>query len=189
MGGTVLFHATLRYEMQLLDELPIYYVILTAFWCFWERASKPGCYASFLLPGLLATGAAVISAGLLGTPQQSQLHQILRGIMTCNFTVCFVYVFWAAANASREHRERTGRDCVQKLFSLAFLVFVVAIVAWFVDNTLCDSLQSLPIYPNLHATLWHIGSASGMYLLFLAMLVQRQSVAGTDCAVVYLGRV
>eukprot|EP00929_Paragymnodinium_shiwhaense_P118686 TRINITY_DN90602_c0_g1_i1.p2 TRINITY_DN90602_c0_g1~~TRINITY_DN90602_c0_g1_i1.p2 ORF type:complete len:186 (+),score=29.55 TRINITY_DN90602_c0_g1_i1:500-1057(+) len=174
--------------MQLLDELPILYVILTAFWCLWERASPAGQYG-FVLPLILTFAAIVLSAILLATSQQSQLHQVARGVMTCTFTVCFVYVFWASATLSTEHGERSKSDAVRKIFSTAFLVFVAAIISWFVDNTLCDSLQRLPIYPNLHATVWHIGSASGMYLLFVALLLHRQSVLGIDCRVVHLGGV
>merc|ERR1712216_286102 len=35
--ATVLFHATLRYQMQLLDEMAIWYLILQGAWCLYER--------------------------------------------------------------------------------------------------------------------------------------------------------
>mmetsp|Transcript_170437 Transcript_170437/g.541444 ORF Transcript_170437/g.541444 Transcript_170437/m.541444 type:complete len:91 (-) Transcript_170437:1-273(-) len=76
---------------------------------------------------------------------------------------------------------------MQDLFSRAFLWFVIAIVSWLVDNTACEVLQSLRWYPNLHAWGWHCGTVGGLYLMFLALLVQRQEIRGATCEVCYIG--
>jgi dihydroceramidase len=39
--GSVLFHATLQYKMQLLNELPIYYLTLVSCWMLYERDAVP----------------------------------------------------------------------------------------------------------------------------------------------------
>lgn len=178
--GTVLFHATLRYPMQLLDEIPIYYLILLGAWGFYERGPEPVCSAC--LPASLVAWAALVTCVLQATAQHDPVHQVFRGLMTCSFSVCFVYIFWAGARAARDNL------LMSSLWHNAFLAFLVAIVSWIADNTACDALQSLRWYPNLHAWGWHCGSGGAMYLMFLALLVQRQEVRGIDCEVQYVWR-
>lgn len=176
--GTVLFHATLRYSMQLLDELPIFYLILTAAWALYERGERP---RHRWLPWLLVAWASSFTFGLLATQQKTLLHEVCRGTMVCTFSVCFIFIFWAAAKACGEHQQRTGSAMMHDLFSSSFLWFLVSMVSWIVDNTACDVLQRQRAYLNFHAWGWHCGSVGGMYYMFLAVLVQRQGVVGVRC--------
>lgn len=183
--GTVLFHATLRYSMQLLDELPIYYLILLGVWGMHERGAEPvhGSKLAALLSGWAMLATIILQA----TPKDDPVHQAIRGIMTCSFSASFVYIFWAAARACSEHKQLTGKNDMRQLFSRAFWWFVIAIVCWLVDNTVCDVLQSFRWYPNLHAWGWHCGTVGGLYLLFLALFVQRLGTAGVACKVERIG--
>lgn len=176
--GTILFHGSLRYRMQLLDELPMYYLILLAAWGLYERELHPK--HGVWLPAILIAWAFLISCVLQTTPKHSEVHHAFRGLMTCSFSVCFVYIFWAAATVAK------GSELMQSFFSNGFLAFVIAIVCWLADNTICDVLQSFRWYPNLHAWGWHLGTSIGLYMMFLAILVHRQQVAGNNVREVYL---
>ena len=56
-----------------------------------------------------------------------------------------------------------GSDLVSsRLLARLFLWFLFAIVSWLTDNIACAPLQALPVYPQLHALGWHLGTATGL---------------------------
>lgn len=199
--GSMLFHATLRYDMQLLDELPLFAIALSAAYCFYfrepvqilpvsaastvaQRPATTGGQSGAWRQGLLTFGCVMWLATTLTlffTPRESAVHVITRGAMSICFAVMLVYVFSAAAAISKEIQDalaaRGPRLAVAKgptelkagdvraLFAAAFLFFVGSVVTWIVDNFFCSLLRGLPIYPQLHAFGWHLGSAVATWCL------------------------
>jgi hypothetical protein len=115
--GTVAFHACLRYWAQLVDELPIYYVMLSG--CAMlrriERSVAPDGAAAvqtaararqtFATQNLLVLlWALLVTAGLFVTlvlhGRESVPHQLFRGIMSCSFSVFFVALFYGTARCA-----------------------------------------------------------------------------------------
>ena len=174
--GSTLFHASLLYPMQLLDELPIYWLMLSSSHALFHREDEQDAKHAFVSPGTSAAILCSVGGGLsfilLSTDQASHVHNIARGGMSTTFAIALVYLFYAASLASHETASRLlaaagTRDnksdegewvkCTQapvRIFSYAFFLFVSAIICWLLDNFCCPLLLQLPgslPYPHLHA--------------------------------------
>lgn len=174
--GSTLFHGTLQYSMQLLDELPMLYLVVTASWGLYERNDLEGSMKGKLRAAFIFFVCAVSSALIAFTDKDDPLHDAGRLIMIVSFSISLVYVFYGASIAIGEHQELIGKDeynSMAELFSYGFLTMVVALISWIVDNMMCDALYSLPIYPQLHAFGWHFGTAAAVYFMILALYVHR----------------
>lgn len=158
--GTILFHSSLRYKAQLLDEIPMYYLMV----CIFLELSKIGKNIYVLY--LSWIWATLLSISLFIIPRDNFNHEIMRAIMSCSFTATFVWVFYIISyKISLIHNDQF-KNQVQYLFKISFIHFVIAEISWLLDNGLCPLLRTLPIYINLHSV-WHICSSIGMYGLWL----------------------
>jgi len=169
--GTVLFHATLRYWCQLLDELPIYYLILLIMLELSNRESR-------IIRTLTTAWALLVSFLLFYVPQSHPYHEYVRGAMSCTFCLCFVYTFYKISSRASELVDGTQlKKQVQRLFHFSFTFFVIAEISWLIDNSQCQHLRSsmLPFYPHLHAV-WHLFAASGIYGLWLCVVALKWAV-------------
>ncbi|CAE8609471.1 unnamed protein product, partial [Polarella glacialis] len=83
--GSICFHASLRYSMQLLDELPMLWYVLVCTVSFLRRLRG---WRSLELPA--AAVALTLTTGILLTEQHSTVHEVFRGLMSCTFSVCLV---------------------------------------------------------------------------------------------------
>lgn len=174
--GSTLFHATLQYEMQLLDELPMLYLILAASWSLYERNDLSGSMGGKIRAALLLVISIACTILTTCTSKETQAHTAGRTLMVISFSTCFAYVFYAASTASGEHQLLLGKDArnpMSEMFSTGFLCIMFALMSWIIDNMTCDFLYSLPVYPQLHAIGWHFGTAFGVYFMFLAVYIQR----------------
>jgi dihydroceramidase len=166
--GTVLFHGSLQYKAQLIDELPIYYVILAGNFMLWYRGRKGDRTSAYCL----CLWAGGLSAILLFTNRTNYLHTVGRGIMSCSFSLMFGYIFSAAAAALNEIASVKNQGCAQSgkdLFHLAFFEFVAAIFCWIFDNSACAIVQRNPFYPITAHALWHLLTSIGLYKMFLVL--------------------
>jgi hypothetical protein len=105
--GTILFHATLRYTAQLLDELPILYVMVSGNYMLLARARRAG------IPWLgwtLAAWALAITVGILGSPQHTIFHEAARGTMSVTFGVMFVHIFAGVSSTLISLRKRAEEE-------------------------------------------------------------------------------
>jgi len=167
--GSMLFHASLRYTMQLCDELPMFWFVTLASASYLRRLR-----GVHIVNYVVAFGVAV-TASILFTRQHSMAHEISRGVMTCTFSVCIVVMAWGStAIVARMKRELTGKlrgilTQSERIHSIGFVLFVAAIGCWLCDNYFCPSLQQLPLklpYPHLHMW-WHILTAGALYCLLV----------------------
>ena len=189
--GSTLFHASLQYWLQLYDELPMLYFIVTAAWILWQRKIKsPTAFAKSVAYFLVAFSVALT---FLSTQydQHDYVHQSGRGIATVVFCTSLIYVFVSASIAVSEVEKTGGKTQAQEMshvFKLAFVSIVCALVSWISDNLFCSRLQNLPYsipYINLHAYGWHVGTALAVYFLIVACTIQRCVVLGIDAEVTY----
>lgn len=178
--GSVIFHGTLRYRAQLLDELPLYAMAVLAAAALRQRAKRaPGIQPA------VACWAATLASVILFSPRASWIHELFRGIMTVTFSIAFIFIFTAGSVAGDEiDTQRGGGDDGAVLFRNTFVLFVGAIISWVLDIVACHELQALPIYPNLHAFGWHVGTCLGLLQLFCLMLLHQHTVRdGRDATV------
>ena len=164
------------------------YFILNSAWIMYQRktvnASATGVYIAYFL----VMFSVVLTCVITQTPQTSLIHVVCRGVGTVTFAVCLIYTFVSASLAIVEIEEAHPSQARQmsRIFTLAFASIVGALVSWITDNLFCARLQALPVYINLHAYGWHVGTGMAVYFLIVACTVQRCVILGINCEVAYL---
>jgi dihydroceramidase len=160
--GSIAFHATLRFEFQMLDELPMLYLVTLMAYLVME----PGPAVRFgrWLPAALVTYAVVATMSATLTRGQFQffVFQITFGVLEL---YCLVRVYLL----SREPENRR----IRPIFRFGVALYVAAIGLWFVDVRFCPVMSlGWPVVglpnPQLHAW-WHVLVSSGFYMLLLVV--------------------
>lgn len=162
--GSTLFHATLQYEHQLLDEVPMLcYIVHTV-----SLLSRP----DMSCPLWIKVGSLSLSVLLFATPRDAAIHEMGRMVLVLCFSSCFVWLAYSLAPvcaqldagttavADSEHGNKSFP--FTRLGQWASLVLLLSVFAWLSDNLACEALHRLPFglpYLQLHAVGWHIGIA------------------------------
>ena len=156
--GSALFHATLKYELQMLDELPMVYLALVMVFTLLEI--QPGSRYGRRLPIALASYGALVTLVCAFARGRFQFwfFQMSFGLIEM-FALYRVYLLYKASESAR----------VRRLFRFGMGAYVLAVELWFVDIAFCGfvsrTLPSIGIpNPELHAV-WHVLVSFGFYLL------------------------
>lgn len=163
--GSWNFHMTLRYHMQLFDELPmlwgslmLVYVLITHLYEVFE--DKRSWHNFYLMSGLISYGA--ISTAIYLHFKTPILFQASYGILVAFMVyldVCIV----------------KSKPCCVGIFYAAVGCYHGGFALWLVDNFCCDLLRELRAYvlpvlitplTQLHAH-WHCLAGLGAYLHIL----------------------
>lgn len=180
-SGSWLFHMTLKYSFQLLDELPMLYG--TAFQIYnlftiWEAKT------SNMTRYLLITGLVLYSAIVTFVYVQvvdPTFHQVAYGLMVATVVIrCATYFHIQMANdfhgmASKSNFPSLNVKSLRKqswpLLFLSGWAFGVGFFAWNIDNIYCSDLRvikdriGLPgaLALELHGTIWHTFTCYACY--------------------------
>jgi len=159
--GSAAFHGTLRYTMQLTDEIPLYCVILLTVYALLHRHAMAPAWQL----GVTWASILVVAGPLLLTPRHSAPHEFSRGFMTYAFSAAMILMFVLVGRAGKEiTQELRGRGMAEaeaafgRMADQSFLFMVGGELLWITDIFACASLRSLPYglpYPHLHAFGWH----------------------------------
>lgn len=169
--GSIAFHATLRFELQLLDELPMLYSALILVYILMENQAKPRFGIWFPLAlvahGVLVTALTAFTRG----PLQFYLFHASFGSLE----------FFALYRVFRLYRRSQSR-AARRLFVFGMFAYASALVCWFTDLRACHFLSvTLPSFgvpnPQLHA-IWHLLVSAGLYLLVVLIAHERLLVLG-----------
>ncbi len=156
--GSIAFHGTLRFELQMLDELPMLYLVTWLVWLLVENRPnrRLGGWFPAALVGyvLLATAGATLNRG----GAQFLAFHVSFGALEI---FCLGRVSWLALRP--ENRE------VRAQFALGLAAYATGIAVWFVDLKACHWVSiTLPAdgipNPQLHAW-WHLLVSLGFFLL------------------------
>ena len=151
--GSAAFHATLQYEHQLFDELPMIMYIVNTVALLSSR--------DVACPRVLWLCGAALSVLLLGTDREHVAHKSGRVIMVLGFSGCFIWLASSLASVCATLDERAAGGYVfTRRYQYAALAVLLAIISWVLDNLGCQALHNLPFglpYPQLHALMWHTG--------------------------------
>lgn len=153
--GSVLFHGTLRFEMQMMDELPMLWCAL----CMFYNLAQPLMTSTrrrTLAIALIVWGLAV-TIGMIATRTTIEFE-----LFVSNFLLAEALGFAAAVPLYRRHLHANARRWFWRGVSLHALGGVM----WLIDVFFCETLLSLPLYPPFHAC-WHVLTGSGLYVLFV----------------------
>lgn len=180
--GSVLFHASLKHETQMCDELPMLYAVFTTLYIVLDdkmrEGRRQGLAIFLVLWSIVTSGATVFAAGNL----QFFLFHLSFGSAEF-FSLYKVYCIYRKHQMVR-HGKAGSDDAsaltlarlakvesdVGKLFTWGMLSYVIGLLSWIVDLKNCwllqvwwPSVSGLP-NPQLHAW-WHIFVSLGFYYL------------------------
>jgi dihydroceramidase len=164
--GSIAFHGTLRFELQMLDELPMLYLVTWLVWLLVETGPRRrlGSWFPAALLGyvVLATAGATLNRG----DAQFLAFHVSFGALEI---FCLGRVTWIALHP--ENRSVRGA------FALGLAAYVVGIAVWFVDLKACHWVSvTLPAHgipnPQLHAW-WHVLVSLGFFLLLSVVSFDR----------------
>lgn len=173
--GSWLFHMTLSYEAQLLDELPMIYATCILIWITLETREKPRF--GLALPLLLATTAIAITVAYV-VNKNPILHQVAYGALTAVLVFRAGYLFQCT-------RDPKAKALIRNLLSQSILFYGLGFLLWNVDNQFCPQIRairaSLPssvawIF-QLHAW-WHVFTGLGGYTYIAHMQYVRKVMLG-----------
>jgi dihydroceramidase len=169
--GSVAFHATLRFEFQLLDELPMLYLVTWMAYLLVETG--PSRRLGSWFPALLVTYVVIATLSdtlTRGRVQFALFHLTFGSLELC----CLMRVAWLAL--------RPENGGVRRIFWLGLGCYGLGLAAWFVDLKACPlvsvRLPSLGIAnPQLHAW-WHLLVSVGFFLLLRVVAADRSRRLG-----------
>ncbi len=162
-AGSVAFHATLRFGLQMMDELPMLYLVLLMVYVLVEDGPRPrlGTWFPAVLFGcaLFLTGLTVLNRGRL----QFILFQLGFGSLEL-YSLVRVWLL----------QRRSTNPTLRRIYRIGMASYAGAVVAWFIDLKACPWLHP---NPQLHAA-WHLGVSVGFYLLLIVIAMHRLETLG-----------
>jgi dihydroceramidase len=169
--GSIAFHATMRFEHQMMDELPMLYLASVIAYILIEN--RPQRRFGAWLPLALAVYAAVATALTAGMRGKLQFYLFHASFVTLElFALVGTYLI------HRRSQDAMGR----RIFRFGMSSYLIAIIAWRSDTVFCSTLnQTLPAMglpnPQLHAW-WHVLVSIGFYTLLLVIAHHRLRTLG-----------
>ncbi|WP_395819397.1 ceramidase [Archangium minus] len=169
--GSIAFHATLLFQHQMLDELPMLYLALLMVYILVENRPE----RRFGIGFPLALFAYAVLSTYLSAFTRGRLQFFL-------FQASFATLeFFALARVYLIHR-RSQDVMARRIFQLGIGAYAFAIVLWLSDIQFCSTLnETLPSYgipnPQFHAW-WHFFVSCGFYALLIVIAHDRLKTLG-----------
>jgi dihydroceramidase len=169
--GSVAFHATLRFELQMLDELPMLWLALVMLYALLE--DRPARRYGLWFPALLVAAGVVVS--LLTALSRGRVEFLVFQVSFTSTEFYGLYRVWRIHRRSHDRR-------VHRLFRSGMAFYALAVASWIVDMRLCSlvsrTLPALGLFnPQLHAV-WHVLVSFGFYSLVVLIALDRCDVLG-----------
>ncbi|KAJ9086619.1 hypothetical protein DSO57_1001901 [Entomophthora muscae] len=161
--GSMLFHMTLKYHMQMLDELPMLWAsALIISLCLEFHYKKlpawvsPSLYAFTVLATLVTTFAS---------------GSVQVGVFRVTFDILGIV---SSVIGVMSFSRLPAKSPMRGIGRLGAGVILLATLCWLVDIHRCKELSGLYINPQLHAV-WHILVAFGVYHIMLLYVYLHKS--------------
>ncbi|KAJ7492319.1 ceramidase [Mycena latifolia] len=171
--GSFWFHATLQFQAQLADELPMIYVTSTTLWLLFDHES--GFTFKSTRTRLLTVATVIFNVLFTWSyyiNRNPVYHQVVFGILLFSITFRIYYLLAVSSVGKRVPADK--RRAISRLFGLGVAQFVFAFILWNLDNIFCDTLTrwkvsvSWPLAFLLEGhSWWHV--ASGTYFKFIGI--------------------
>ncbi|KAF7347570.1 hypothetical protein MVEN_01513500 [Mycena venus] len=173
--GSFWFHATLQFQAQLADELPMIYVTTTTLWLLFDHDSG----FNFKSPRTrLLTVAAVVFNTLFTWSyyinRNPVYHQVVFGGLL--FSIAFRIYYLLTLSPVGQRVPKDKRRVIATLFGSGVAQFTFAFVLWNLDNIFCDTLTRWKVNVGWPLAFlleghswWHVFTASGTYFKFIGI--------------------
>eukprot|EP01084_Bolivina_argentea_P157382 274273_1 len=166
--GSTSFHATLRYDNQLFDEIPMQYYVST-YVIYSYFSYKPSTKLHYVSYCIITSLISIISTIIIYNTKRNEFyhyisHCVLMGTFGLFMAICLIMGLLLY------------NKCENKIVGVyskwSAMSAIIGCAFWQFDNIFCDYLQHLPFnfpYPHFHV-IWHIGSALSCHYYFLTMV-------------------
>ncbi|CAG8762351.1 12175_t:CDS:2, partial [Ambispora leptoticha] len=157
--GSFMFHATLTYHMQALDEVPMFLCAITLLHPLLEiNYGRQGPWLTTILTSIAITFSLL--ATIVRGSAQFVTFQISFGLLELSSIYLMTRIY---------NRMKSTHPAIKTLFRRGLGSYLIAILLWLTDLQLCKYLDGgekslLPFNPQLHS-LWHALASLGLYLL------------------------
>ena len=183
--GSTLFHMTLNYEMQLLDEIPMIYGTAAIGYLLIE-IRKPAGQHNYKVAGALVSYCLAFTVVYLCF-KNPLIHEAMFLVLALSL---IAYGLKMNLQNPKSHSRKLKSV---KIFCCGIFCYFLGGLAWNLDNHICPQLTRLrehvlpqPLRPfsQLHAW-WHFFSGYGTYLVIVAFVGYRLNVLQRDYDVEY----
>lgn len=194
--GSWLFHMTLQYHYQLLDELPMIYATCIPTWSILcetqETLTKKGHSSPLsrqFAVGLAISVVVTLLSWIYLVFKIPEIHQTVYGFITVSVVVM------SGILTHKFVKDPVAKKSLYQCMSIGIVTFLLGFVSWNLDNVFCstwiyirrDILQlPLGILLELHAW-WHILTGTGIYyyIVYLQYLRVLTQGLGNDFAMIW----
>ncbi|PJF38442.1 MAG: alkaline phytoceramidase, partial [Phototrophicales bacterium] len=160
--GSVAFHATLKFHLQMLDELPMLWCALVNVYIFLEDGKEVRRHGLWLPISLTLLG-------IVETLLTSMSHGAFQFYL---FHLSFSTSEWYCIYRMYKLYKK-GDDNIRRIYLFGLRAFLLAVVCWLIDLLLCHHIQTyMPMNPQLHAA-WHVLASVAFYLLTMSIAYDR----------------
>jgi len=139
--GSMAFHATLKYSMQLADELPMIYTVCITSYIAFSYGKSPKVKA-LVAAGLTAIACFITVYYLYA--KDPVFHQVAYGFITLSSTIRGFYVTEVDVKSALRRRVPAEADermrQIRTLAISGILMFLAGFFVWNMDNIFCHSL-------------------------------------------------
>ncbi|WP_224362428.1 ceramidase [Hyalangium versicolor] len=171
--GSIAFHATLLFQCQMLDELPMLYLALAIVYILVEN--QPERRFGTWFPLALLGHAVLVTSLVAFTRGKLQFY-----LFHASFGSLELYALARVYLIHRRNRDARTR----RIYRLGMSSYALAIAVWMSDIRFCSTLnESLPAHgfpnPQLHAW-WHVLVSCGFYALLIVIAHDRLKTLGQE---------
>jgi len=162
--GSFMFHATLMYEMQLMDELPMLFTVCVLTYSIFE--ASPNSKHDRALRIFLTFDAIFVTVFYVWFK-----HPL---IFQAAYGIHIALIFFRGLSLFITLSPSPAKDTLQRLFGYGWGMHAAAIIVWNIDNHFCGQLRSarsdlgdnLGWLLQLHGW-WHVLTGIGSYAYIL----------------------
>ncbi|KAJ3797928.1 ceramidase [Lentinula aff. detonsa] len=171
--GSFAFHASLLYEAQLLDELPMIYVASMSIWILYQpgfdlSSTQTKLQIAFLL---LFDGLFTWSYAVYRNPVY---HQVVFAILIISCAIRIAYLLkWSPV---RTRIPDDKKHVIASMFTTGALTFAFGFFVWNLDIIFCDTLTRWKQIVGWPAAFlleghswWHLLTGLGTYYMFIGI--------------------
>ncbi|RIB14401.1 ceramidase [Gigaspora rosea] len=178
--GSILFHGTLLFSLQLFDEVPMMFCVLMLCYSVFEN-QKEKRFGKWLPIGLTIWGLLITTIMILsGKDHNDRMMQMIefyvfQGTFVVMAGCVYLHTLYIVFNPNVEKG-------VRKLWFLGSVVFLIGYIGWHIDLHFCSRMHQLPFdvpNPQLHAW-WHFTASYGSYLICVLVTYNGSKVLGKN---------
>ncbi|KAH3680649.1 hypothetical protein WICMUC_000206 [Wickerhamomyces mucosus] len=159
--GSWLFHMTLKYEFQLLDELPMIYATCIPIWSVFSEGQSQ---LISIWIGIFTLFGAYLLTSIYLYFKDPTIHQVTYALLNVFIIIKSLSLTYSQIN------DLTIRKKLIKLMKLGIIIFLIGYILWNLDVHLCSNWISIRRFIGmpygflleLHGW-WHILTGLGVY--------------------------